>query len=850
MRFSIYTILSISLVLILLHITATFKDWNGYREHIVQRLESTYNAKIHIGGKVEVSLITPKLTIHNVYIQYNNNKEQKLSDLIGISKIEVRPSLLSLFLLSLQPKSITLFGMKGSKKNFISIMNEKAGKVDIVIKDSQINLNNDFTDYRSIINIKEVAIKRSGQFFGKVRVGGNNYDFSGKVDITKKNVLINVESDFINLLFAGNRSQEGLQGKLTLTINNSSDFVNDLAKITNLSFLDYVVPSENIEILSNINLNENEFTANDLKIESKSVQASGTIRNDRKNSHTNVDISFSKVDLDSIQNDPQKTTDIKDLLECLREVVPKNFGLDFNMKASNIQYQNRVSDKFHTTLKFANGEIKVDTLLQFPGTNNIFCLSGRVSNDGTLSEFNGDLLVKGNDFESFISWFFPSIKMKESKKNQFTISAKLHFAPRILSISDIRLLNDEEFLQGSIKVNHTKKHNVIGGRFDVHNFNADKYDYSLLSSLSKMQWLKNLKYDVNIRANINDFTLNDTKVEDLGFLLKIKKGKLVADKMKLSGKDFDTTGNIKILVDQKYIKPLLDVNLTGNKFNGSIFKLPNLIEMKRDSRNKINQIQWSTKQFNFLDGKENFDANVQINVAELKNRQGVLKDFNLDTVMINNTVTVKKVDYALEHGQVSFQGYLRLNSMYMKFLIANLDTKKAGKIIGIDNLNGQMSLNGEIKAQGKSFYDWANTLSGEINLQAQGIEFTNVDFNSFITNLLNSKNKSEISTLTRVGIYNGSTFFENVSGKASIKNGICSTSLQFGIDQASGSTSSNLALSNFALTSLSRFFFIPPGRSSPVYIDMLLDGPIWHPRMSFDEDRIFNTIIGKKGSDL
>jgi hypothetical protein len=130
------------------------------------------------------------------------------------------------------------------------------------------------------------------------------------------------------------------------------------------------------------------------------------------------------------------------------------------MEVSNIEYQNRVLDKFHAMLKFADGEVKVDTLLQFPGANNMSHLSGKVSNNGTFSEFNGGLLVKGDNFESFISCFFPSIKMKErkkKKKNQFTISSKLHFAPRILSISDIRLLNDKEFLQGSIKVSHTKK---------------------------------------------------------------------------------------------------------------------------------------------------------------------------------------------------------------------------------------------------------------------------------------------------------------------------------------------------------------------------------------------------------
>ncbi|MGL9761923.1 MAG: AsmA-like C-terminal region-containing protein [Wolbachia sp.] len=847
MRLSLYAILSISLLLILMHVAATFKDWSGYRKYIIKELEKTYDAKVHIGGKIKVSLITPKLTIYNVYVQYNENKEQKLSDLISVRKIEIRPSFLSLFLFSLQPKSITLFGMKSNKENLLNIINTNASgnTVDIVIKDSQVSFKNDFAD---IVNIKEVAVKKNKQFFGKVKVGDNNYDFSGKVNITKRNVHISVESNFVNLLFTGNRNQEELQGNLTLTINNSSGSVSDLAKIINLSFLSCVIPSENIKISSNISLNESEFTATDLKIDSKSMQASGTIQNDRKGNHTNFNISFSKVDLDSIQNDSQRTMNMKDLLECFRAVVPKNLSLNFNMEASNIQYQNKILDNFRAVLKSTDGKVKVNTLLKFPGINNISYLSGEISNNNVLSEFNGDLLVEGNDFESFISCFFPSIKMKENQKNQFTLSSKLHLAPRILSISDIRLLNNKESLQGSIRVSHTKKHNVVNGEFSMHNLDADKYDHSLFSSLPKMQWLKNFQYDANIKARVNNLTLNDTKIKNLDFLLKMEKGKLVADKIKLSGEDFDITGNAKILADQKYAKPLLDVNLTGSKFNGNIFKLPNLVETKRNSRNEIDQIQWSTKQLDFLDDKEGFDANVQINTAEFKTEQNVLKDFNLDAVMRNNTITIRQASYVLEHGQVFFQGYLRSDSINTRFSIVNLDTKKIGKVIGIDNVNGQVSLNGEIKTQGKSFHDWASNLSGDVNLQAQGIEVTNVDFNSFITNLLSSKNKSEISTLAYVDIYNGKTSFENISGKASIKSGICSTSLQFGIDQASGSISSNLTLSNFALASIFRFFFIPPNYSNPIYIDMHLDSPIWRPKMSFDVDQIFTALVGKKNS--
>ncbi|QKX02478.1 AsmA family protein [Wolbachia endosymbiont of Dirofilaria (Dirofilaria) immitis] len=850
MRLFIYIILSISLVLTILHIVTIFKDWDSYKELIVQKLENNYNAKIYIGGKIEVSLITPKLTIDNVYVQCLDDEKQKLSDLISINRIEVRPSFLSFFLFSLQPKSITLFGMKGSKKNFTGIINGRASKidVDVVIKDSKINLNNNFADYRSIVGIKEVAIKKDGHFFGKVKVDDNSYNFLGKVNITKKNVYINAKSNFGNVLFEGNRNQEWLHGKLMLSIDNSSSFVDDLAKVVGLSFFTYVVPSENVEMSSNISFNRSEFIATDLKIDSKSIQASGAVRNDKRNNHTNVDINFSKVDLGFVQDGSRKTVGIKDLLECFRKVIPKNLNLDFNIEALSIQYQNRILDKFHAMLKFADGKIKVDMLLQLPGVNNVSCLSGEVSNNLILSEFDGDLLVKGDDFESFISCFFPSIKMRENKRNQFTISSRLHFAPRIFSISDIKLLNDEEFWRGSVKVNYTKKHNAISGRFSVYNFDVNKYDYLLLSDLSRMQWLKNLRYDVNMKINVNNFMFNGIKVEDLGFLLNIEKGRLVAGKIKLFGEDFNVTGSVKILADQKYTKPLLNVSLTGDRFNGDILKLPNLIEVKKGLRNKIDQVQWSTEQFNFLDGKEGFDANVQINVINLKAGEGILKDFNLDAVVINNTITIKKVNYVLEHGQVSFQGYLRLDSMYIKFFIVDLDTKRVGQVIGIDNLSGKINLNGEIKAQGKSFYNWANTLSGEVNLQAQGIEFANVDFNSFITDLFSSKNKSGISTLTHISIYNGSTVFKNISGKANIKNGICSTSLQFEIDQASGSVSSNLTLSSFALISLSRFFFIPPGHSNPIYVDVHLDGPIWHPRMSFDEDLIFNTIIGKGGS--
>ncbi|NSX83525.1 hypothetical protein GOM44_04045 [Wolbachia endosymbiont of Atemnus politus] len=60
-------------------------------------------------------------------------------------------------------------------------------------------------------------------------------------------------------------------------------------------------------------------------------------------------------------------------------------------------------------------------------------------------------------------------------------------------------------------------------------------------------------------------------------------------------------------------------------------------------------------------------------------------------------------------------------------------------------------------------------MSEEISLQAQGIEFTNLNFNSFITNLLSSKINLKFPQLLVLVYIMAIHFFENVSGKANIK---------------------------------------------------------------------------------
>ncbi|OEY86711.1 hypothetical protein BIY23_02525 [Wolbachia pipientis] len=819
MKFSIYAILSIVLIIFIAHITILFKDWNGYKEYIAQELKKAYDAEIYIGGKVKFSLITPKVTIHNVYIQYGTHKEQHLSALVNVDKIEIRPVLLAL---SLQPKSITLFNMKCNKKNLFHIINVKAN-ADFIIKDSCIDIED------NTVSIKEMYIKKNKKFTGNIKVNDYYYNFSGKINDKKKNLNIVVESNLVNLVFKGNKAQEKLNGQLELTVNNNSNTVSNLMKLFKFNLPLYFIPNESIHILSNVLVNKDEFLMTDLNINSDSVQASGIIHNDRKSNHTNIIINFSKI---IMKNNPN--IDIKELLECFKNSIPKNLNLNLDLKAPSVNSQEKkILDNFSTSVKFSNGQATINILFKLSGANKLSNMSGTISSNDILSEFDGELNVTGRDFRSLIQYFSPSMiiqENEENEENEFALYSQLHLGPRILSMSDISLSVstpiDKEFLKGAIKINYTKKHNVVGGRINIHNLNINRYNN--LIHLSRTRWLKNFKYNIHIKTVINDLTLNNIKIKNLDFLLKIKKHKLAANQIKIEGEDFNMTGDVQLSLEQKHTKPLLDIHLTGTELNGNIIALQDLIEKTNNPRQKI---QWSTQKLDFLNNIEHFDANIHIDAQKFQFREKILKDFNLDAFIEHGTVKIRQANYELENGKVLFQGYLKPDSINTSFSISDLE------ITGIDNITGLISLMGTIKTYGQSIINWADNCSGEITLGARELKFSGLNLNGLIVNLL-SNNKTEITKFIQIDVYKGDTIFNDIIAKTDIKGGICSTSLQFNIDQASGSGVANFALSNFILHSKLVLFFIPQNYSNPVQFEMYLDGPIWLPTIHFETDKI------------
>ncbi|MBV0900092.1 MAG: hypothetical protein KTV77_05195 [Wolbachia endosymbiont of Fragariocoptes setiger] len=825
MKSYLYAGLFILLFLTVAQLSVKLKDWSSYKDFITHHLENTYNAKVYIIGKVEISLITPKLSIHNVYIKYNNgNAKQRSSDLISMSKIEIKPYFLSLLKFSPKPSSFVLFNMRSNKENLLKIAH-KSGNIDnVIIKNAHIN-NEDIS-----IDIEELEVKKNKKFSGKAKINDNYYNFLGKISITSENIDINIESNMMSLSFKGNKNQKTINGSLSIVLNNDSSLINNVIKVININLPYEFLPNEKIKILSEISISESKFAVTNIKIGSSSIQADGMMKHDKKSNHSSINLVFKKFDLDLIESKRQKKIYIKDVLECFKNVIPKNLSLDLNIDSSNIQYRRKILSNLIIGIKFADGKAAVHTVLKLPGINNMFYLSGKISSNDILSSFDGSIEIEGNDFTSFISYFYPTLLITDNKKNSFTFHSKVHAAPRTIYILDATLTNDEEFIQGLIRVNYTKKNNMIDGRVTAYNIHSNRYSFNILN---KADWLKNFMYEVNIKADVRNLLINNQKIKSLDFLLHIEKNKLSANKIKIDGENFNTFGDIKVLTEQKYIKPLININLEGKEFNGNILKLPQFIE-------KTNRtMEWSKENFHLLNKLENFDANIHINTETFLMKKSKLKNFNLDALIRNNTATIRQIEYLIHDGKVIFQGHLKPDSIYVKFFVSEIEIDRISEF---NDIKGLVNVNGSMRTQGKSFYDWSNNLSGEVNIRGKKMLLSHLDLDSFITDLLNSKTRAEIVTLTGNKIYKGSTPVYNLNGKATIINGTFSTSLQFATDKSSGSISANLILSNFTVNSIMRLFFIPPNRNNPIYIDAHIDGPILKPKLSFEVEQIFTAL--------
>ena len=317
------------------------------------------------------------------------------------------------------------------------------------------------------------------------------------------------------------------------------------------------------------------------------------------------------------------------------------------------------------------------------------------------------------------------------------------------------------------------------------------------------------------------------------------------DKIRFNATDgSNLLGFVKVYIRPQDIRPKISVQLKSSKYNSDFMVFPSLMRNVLDDSKKVVNIKWSDKDLNFY-GLEHVDGDISIDIKDFFCQNNNLIDFVFLASLKDSLMSINKLMFKMDEGFVSVSGKIGMgtsSSLSAVMSIANIGIDKLLSNLNISGVTGNISISGSVQTHGKTVTDWVNFLDGKMEFVAKRVNVVGIDFNKFIMDLLETKSKSDIAALTQISLYNNNTMFNFINAGANIKRGTIAASLQFAIDNAGGVASANISLLQFALISMLRLSFIPPGMSSASHIDMSVQGQLWQPKVTFDINNLYDTV--------
>ena len=865
MRFLIYCGGIVLVFLSFLVISPFFIDWNSYyASHVLKQIEDiSENISVKGVGNVTGTLIMPKIIVNNLYIEGQGDLSGHKSTIL-VDRLELKVSWLSLLLFSPQVDAITINGLNAPLANFLDLLSASQHKQFNVktfnIVNSVINTHYDGTSFSSKpISIKSGTVKTVRG--AKVITGLLNLDktdYNLVVNLLPDNghyrIDANIYSKSTKVTLSGVANGNKFDGLILANGSNFAEFINDISKTNKTSIFSFINSNEKFSLSTNINLVGKAFKLSDFEVVTDSVEGSGVLTCSSYNS-CNANIDFSKIDIDSLSGSEGNMYNEREsrTLDYFSTLISKDLNYNVKVSAGKIKYRKQTSSNLILDLEVSQGKVNVNKITaMLPGNNNVLHLEGNVGSSDLISSFHGKLKVIGNDFCYFVKWLFPVEVDLQSDSNRFSLESDLYIAPRVFSLSNLGIVTDSfGDAKGQLKIKYDKKSGFITGNVEVRNIDFDKYKVSEqlnIASFMPMKWLKNIKYTVNFNTHINDFIMRKQHVNNLSFLVNVMQGKFGIDKISFDSADgSNLNGFIKAFVGSQDMRPNILINLRGSKYNSAFIKFPTLIRNIIDESKKISSMKWSNEDLSFY-GLEHVDGNIDIKINDLVFPNNNLIDFVFSSSLKDNLMSINKLMFKVDDGFVSTSGKIGMgsnsSSLSAVVSIANIGLHNLLNHVNVSGVKGNVSISGSIQTQGKTLVDWINSLDGKMEIVAKGVNVSGVDFNKFIVDLLDAKNKSDIAALTQISLYDNNTVFNVINAGADIKKGTITSSLQFAIDNASIVASANISLLQFTIMSVARFSFIRSGVSSPYHIDMSLQGQLWQPKMAFDVHALYEMIKG------
>ena len=307
----------------------------------------------------------------------------------------------------------------------------------------------------------------------------------------------------------------------------------------------------------------------------------------------------------------------------------------------------------------------------------------------------------------------------------------------------------------------------------------------------------------------------------------------------------------------KGIESVIDATIDADYIDSSVLNIPAILEIDQDPDNP--KVSWLSGPISWF-GLDKFNGAIIMKVKKLDNSFLPLENLHINIGLRDKTLFIDSLTANAGTGTLEANANIGMeinSAMFLSFSMNNFPVSTMmNYVFNIDAMNqGNFSCVGTMKSQGNSINQLIRAANGKMEIAARGINLRGFAIDLLFDKVLDVKSERELLNLTKVSIfsrsdgtkYSGFTNIEYLNGAANISNGVVASALRFKTLRSTGVFSSNLSLMNFHNKSIVKFFFMNKRNNAEVLsIDMNIGGPIWLPRISFDNKKLYDLVLEKR----
>ena len=569
------------------------------------------------------------------------------------------------------------------------------------------------------------------------------------------------------------------------------------------------------------------------------------------------DLDFNKL-VPSTNNDSFSGAALELLL---RQVLSTNYSADiqlnvkkFNLAKGMVGHVVLAGDMKNNAMNLSRGRLRL------PGKTT-FGLNGSVVKDAAERViYDGNVEVSGLKFQDFIKGNgLELLGLVIDKNDAFKMSMKASVAREQTILSNVELQSSGVKISGGLNINN-KTDNDVQGTITIAGGQLDRlFTSTVLSARAKdkgaydvapifFPWLAQIGGSYNLNVSLKDNTFGKVKNAQSSLLLRLAKNVLAFSQMNIALGDTSVKGEMKF--DQNAIRPKLTakMDVTSLNFQSEASEKSRMKPVPRGNH----QVVWSKTMFDFKEF-QGFDAEIDLKVKKIFHNL-----FELDAVSANisskdDVWQLKAMQGTVWGGVLQAQGQLSLGTIpaiSVAFALQNIPSEKfLDAFMGLNGVEGPMTLTGQIVASGLNLADWVSNNRGSLSISTYNNIIKGFDLPALVKLVPQVSSAEEIQKQAPTQLLTNQSELDTLSGGFALENGVLtssSSSVKLRTRDAVGGLNASIDLKTWMMNAAFEFKLLTVSRGDYPAVSVLFKDSMDDPEVNLDL-RALEAFMARRG---